>query len=307
MIDNLLKISLVICTYNRAEYLAQTLKTVATQNLLPDFFELIVVDNKSTDHTAEIVQQFMQQHAQLHIKYCFEEQKGLSFARNRGIAEARSPIISYVDDDVLLSENFLRYILVFFGVYFNAVGMGGKVIPKYETDKEPAWMSRYLNGFVGKVDYGNEILQFNKKMKYPAGCNMAYRKNILEAVNGFNTQLTFRSDDKDIFYKVSKVSNEIYYVPNAWLYHYIDENRLSFKNFKTLFQKTGNEEKIRIEKEEKFTGLINKFFEYILKLLASVLIGFGFLIQGKGIKGKYVIAAQWFTLTGFFKKNVFVR
>jgi glycosyltransferase involved in cell wall biosynthesis len=307
MIDNLLKISLVICTYNRAEYLAQTLKTVATQNLLPDFFELIVVDNKSTDHTAEIVQQFMQQHAQLHIKYCFEEQKGLSFARNRGIAEARSPIISYVDDDVLLSENFLRYILVFFGVYFNAVGMGGKVIPKYEADKEPAWMSRYLNGFVGKVDYGNEILQFNKKMKYPAGCNMAYRKNILEAVNGFNTQLTFRSDDKDIFYKVSKVSNEIYYVPNAWLYHYIDENRLSFKNFKTLFQKTGNEEKIRIEKEEKFTGLINKFFEYILKLLASVLIGFGFLIQGKGIKGKYVIAAQWFTLTGFFKKNVFVR
>lgn len=307
MIDNLLKISLVICTYNRAEYLAQTLKTVATQNLLPDFFELIVVDNKSTDHTAEIMQQFMQQHAQLHIKYCFEEQKGLSFARNRGIAEARSPIISYVDDDVLLSENFLRYILMFFGVYFNAVGMGGKVIPKYETDKEPAWMSRYLNGFVGKVDYGNEILQFNKKMKYPAGCNMAYRKNILEAVNGFNTQLTFRSDDKDIFYKVSKVSNEIYYVPNAWLYHYIDENRLSFKNFKTLFQKTGNEEKIRIEKEEKFPGLINKFFEYILKLLASVLIGFGFLIQGKGIKGKYVIAAQWFTLTGFFKKNVFVR
>jgi glycosyltransferase involved in cell wall biosynthesis len=307
MIDNLPKISLVICTYNRASYLAQTLQTVATQNLFPDFFELIVIDNRSTDNTAEVIQQFMQQHSQLHVRYCFEEQKGLSFARNRGIAEARSSIISYVDDDVLLSENFLRSIIVFFNTYVTSVGMGGKVIPKYVSGQEPAWMSRYLNGFVGKVDYGTEVLQFNKKMKYPAGCNMAYRKNILEAVNGFNTQLTFRSDDKDIFYRVSKVSNEIYYVPNAWLYHYIDEARLSFKNFKTLFQKTGNEEKIRIQKEEKFEGLINKFFEYIFKLLASLLIGFIFLIQGKGIKGKYLIAAQWFTLTGFLKKNVFVR
>jgi glucosyl-dolichyl phosphate glucuronosyltransferase len=305
--DESIKIALVICTYNRDKYLPEALESVKKQTLENDKFQLIIVDNNSTDNTADISQEFISKNPSLNIKYCFEEQKGLSFARNRGVAEANASIVSYVDDDVILPTSFLEEVVNFFDKYKDAAGAGGKVIPKYENGKEPEWMNKYLNGFVGKVDYGNNILQYNKRMKYPAGCNMAYRKDILLKVGGFNNELTFRSDDKYIFYKIKNISDKIYYVPNAWLYHYIDADRLKKSNFKKLFLKTGNEEKKRITPEKKTIGVIKKFMEFVIKFCASIVLFILFVLRGQSIKGKYVVISQWFTLKGFLKKDVFVR
>jgi hypothetical protein len=87
------------------------------------------------------------------------------------------------------------------------------------------------------------LSKFDSKMKYPTGCNMTYTKEILKKAGGFNNELTFRSDDKYIFHQVTRFSDQIYYVPGAMLYHNIDNDRLSFANFKKLFLKSGNEEK----------------------------------------------------------------
>jgi len=301
------RISLVICTYNRDRYLPAALQSVSNQSFDQNNFELIIVDNNSSDNTATICKEFISNHPHLNIKYCFEEQKGLSFARNRGMAEAGASIITYVDDDVILSPSFLREIALFFETNQDAVGAGGKVIPKYENDKEPKWMNQYLNGFVGKVDHGNKILQYSNSMKYPAGCNMTYRKEILLKAGGFNTQLTFRSDDKYIFYEIKKISDQIYYLPNAWLYHNIDAHRLTKTNFKKLFLKTGNEEKRRISSEKGTIGLIKKFIEFVIKFCASLGLFLIFSIRGQPIKGKYVVMSQWNTLIGFLQKDVFVR
>jgi glucosyl-dolichyl phosphate glucuronosyltransferase len=302
-----IKITLVICTYNRDRYLPQALESIKNQTFNNNQFQLIIVDNNSTDNTANISQEFISKNPFLNIKYCLEEQKGLSFARNRGISEAEAPIICYVDDDVILPPSFLQEIATFFDQHTDAVGLGGKVIPKYENGNEPEWMNKYLNGFVGKVDYGINILQYNKKMKYPAGCNMTYRKDILLRVGGFNNELTFRSDDKYIFYKVKNISNKIYYVPKVWLYHYIDAYRLKKSNFKKLFLKTGNEEKKRIASEKKTIGLIKKFVEFLIKFGASIVLFILFVLRGQTIKGKYIVISQWYTLKGFLQKDVFVR
>src|SRR5215203_67050 len=300
-------ISLVICTYNRDRFLPAALESIKNQTFDQNNFELIIVDNNSRDNTAAICKEFISNNPHLNIKYCFEEQKGLSFARNRGIAEAEASIITYVDDDVKLSPAFLQEITLFFETYKEAVGAGGKVIPKYENDKEPEWMNQYLNGFVGKVDHGNKVLQYNNSMKYPAGCNMTYRKEILVKAGGFNTQLTFRSDDKYIFYEVKKISDQIYYVPNAWLYHNIDAYRLTKTNFKKLFLKTGNEEKRRISSEKGTMGLTKKLIEFVIKFGASIGLFVIFSMRGQSIKGKYVVMSQWNTLKGFLQKDVFVR
>ena len=302
-----IRISLVICTYNREIYLPDALESVKNQSFDKNQFELIIVDNNSTDNTAIISKKFISQNPLLNIKYCFEGQKGLSFARNRGVAEAGASIITYVDDDVILSPSFLREIAVFFDSHKDAVGAGGKVIPKYENDKEPEWMNQYLNGFVGKVDYGNNVIQYHDQMKYPAGCNMTYRKDILLKAGGFNTELTFRSDDKYIFYEVKKISDQIYYVPDAWLYHNIDAHRLTITNFKKLFLKTGNEEKRRISSEKGTIGLIRKLIEFVAKFCASIVLFVVFSLKGQSIKGKYVVMSQWNTLKGFLQKDVFVR
>jgi len=302
-----IRISLVICTYNRDTYLPDALESVKNQSFDKNHFELIIVDNHSTDNTASILKRFIYQNPLLNIKYCFEEQKGLSFARNRGVAEANGSIITYIDDDVILSPSFLHDIATFFDTHRNAVGVGGKVIPKYENDQEPEWMNKYLNGFVGKVDYGNNVMQYNDRMKYPAGCNMTYQKNILLKAGGFNTELTFRSDDKYIFYQVKKISDQIYYVPNAWLYHNIDAHRLTNASFKKLFLKTGNEEKRRVSSEKGTMGLIKKLIEFVFKFCASIGLFVMFSIKGQSIKGKYVVMSQWYTLKGFLQKEVFVR
>lgn len=301
------EISLVICTYNRCRYLPEALQSIRLQTLAPTRFEVIVVDNNSTDDTAAIAHQFIKDHPALNIRYCLETNKGLSFARNRGIAEARSPIINYVDDDAILSTHYLEEMLSFFTNNPAAVGVGGKIIPKYEDGKEPEWMSKYLHGFIGKLDFGDAIIPFSEKMKYPVGCNMAYKKEILQKAGGFNNALQFRSDDKYIFYEVKKHASGVFYVPGAWLYHYIDAHRLELSNFKRLFLKTGNEEKKRVFTDQGQMGVFKKGLEFLAKAIAGTLLFLAFALQGKVAKGRYVFLSQWCTLKGFFKKSVFVR
>jgi len=302
-----LLLSLVICTYNRDKYLPQALESISRQQFDSSKFELLIVDNYSTDNTASISKTFIEAHPELNVRYIFEARKGLSFARNRGLMEARSPIVSYVDDDAILSPDFVREMTTFFETHPDAAGAGGRVIPKYESGAEPVWMSKYLAGFVGRVEFGDEIRPFSEKMKYPAGCNMSYRKQLLLDIGGFNNELTFRSDDKYIFFRVREANGTVYYVPGAYVHHYIDSHRMTLNNFRKLFLKTGNEEKIRIRSEDGTMGLVKKFVEYLIKFGASLVLYLVFLLKGQEPKGRYVVYSQWFTLKGFLSKKVFVR
>jgi glycosyltransferase involved in cell wall biosynthesis len=307
MVDTKPFISVIICTYNRDKFIRKSLECLFHQSLDKNLYEIIVVDNNSTDSTANIAKLFIDQHGGLTIRYVFEADKGLSFARNRGMLEAKGEILTYVDDDAEAVTHFLESIYQFMKERPEVIGIGGKVTPIYPGGTEPAWMNRYLNGFVGRVDFGTDPVLFDKKMKYPAGCNMTYRKEILQKAGGFNIKLTFRSDDKYIFFQVSKISSNIYYLPQAMVYHNIDQHRLTFENFKRLYLKTGNEEKIRILSEGNFFVLMGKFFELIFKTGASFLLYFKFLSQEQEIKGRYIVFSQWFTLSGFLQKKVFVR
>ncbi|MEO6406533.1 MAG: glycosyltransferase family A protein [Ferruginibacter sp.] len=301
------QLSLVICTYNRDKYLPGTLSTITQQAADKNNFELLIIDNNSTDRTAAIAAKFIADNSAINTSYFFESNKGLSFARNRGIAEAKGSVIVYIDDDVILPENYLSSLMNFFKERPDAAGAGGKVIPKYESGTEPLWMNKYLNGFIGRVDHGDAIKIFDKEMKYPAGCNMIYKKEVLLAAGGFNNDLTFRSDDKYIFQQVKKISGKIYYIPCAWLYHYIDEARLQFSNFKKLFLKTGNEEKKRVVAASGSWGWIKKLAEFKIKFGASLLLFIAFVLKGEYQKGKYTVLSQWYTLIGFLKKEVYVR
>ena len=307
MTNNTPVLSIVICTYNRDKFIGKSLECLTNQTLSASLYEVIIVDNNSTDNTAHICHTFIAAHTEYNIRYVFEKNKGLSFARNRGIAEAQSNIVTYIDDDAEAVPQFAESIYMFLNTHKEVIGIGGKVVPIYPEGGEPKWMNNYLKGFVGSIDFGNEPKLFTGKMKYPAGCNMTYRKEILQQAGGFNNELTFRSDDKYIFFKVSEIANSIYYLPQAQVYHNIDSHRLTFDNFKKLFLKTGNEEKVRIRSEGNSMGLVKKFIELLIKAGASLLLYLLFLLKGQEIKGRYVVYAQWFTFKGFLMENVFVR
>ena len=116
-------ISLVICTYNRAKFIGEALDSIAKQTLSPALFELIIVNNNCTDNTEEICKRFIAQYPNLDINYVIETNQGLSFARNRGIAESKNPIITYVDDDAYAKADFLERIYNFFSSNQDAVGV----------------------------------------------------------------------------------------------------------------------------------------------------------------------------------------
>jgi glucosyl-dolichyl phosphate glucuronosyltransferase len=302
-----LKISVVIATYNRDPFIRKSLECLSDQTLDKHAYEIIVVDNQSTDKTAAICHQYMAEHPEVNIRYVLEANKGVSFARNRGIIESKSDIVAFVDDDAEAKLDYLQNILHFMEQNPGIAGIGGKVMPIYPNDQEPEWMNQYLKGFVGIMDFGATPTVFTKKMKYPIGCNMAYRKSILESAGGFNNTLTFRSDDKYLFYAIKKINPLIYFLPQATVLHNISAHRLSFHYFKTLFLKTGNEEKVRLFSERNTLGLVMKFLEYVFKFGASMVLYIGFVLQRKEIKGRYVVFSQWFTLKGFLQKKVFVR
>ena len=300
-------ISVIISTYNRQAYIITGLQCLASQTLSKDKYEVVIVDNHCTDNTAALVKEFLQEHPSLPFRYVYEEQKGVSFGRDRGIHEAKGEILVYLDDDAESEPDLLENYLSFFEKHTDAAGAGGRILPKYSEKPKPKWMSGWLNGFIAHVDLGGDTRLFKGRMKYPIGCNMAYRKKYLQEIGGFNTLLTFRGDDKYIYLAIKNINPGIYYVPAALVRHNIPGRRLQFSYLKTLYLKTGNEEKLRVRLKDGTGAVVIKFFEFLFKFGVSIAIWFWYAITGKELQGRYVFYSQWFTLLGFLKKDVFVR
>lgn len=300
-------ISVIISTYNRERFIITCLQCLAGQSLAKEAYEVVIVDNHCTDNTAALVKEFLQQHPQLPFRYVFEGQKGVSFGRDRGIHEAKGEILVYLDDDAEAEPDLLENYLQFFNDHKDAAGAGGRILPKYSEAPKPKWMSEWLNGFIAKVDLGGITRIFKGRMKYPIGCNMAYRKKYLQQIGGFNTLLTFRGDDKYIYLAIKAINPGIYYVPDALVYHNIPGKRLHYDYLRTLFLKTGNEEKLRVRLKDGNGAVIVKFFEFLFKFGVSLVIWAWYAITGKELQGRYVMYSQWFTLKGFAMKDVYVR
>jgi glycosyltransferase involved in cell wall biosynthesis len=300
-------ISVIISTYNRQAYIVTCLQKLANQTLDKSLYEVVVVDNHCTDNTAALVTAFLQNNPQLPFRYVFEGQKGVSFGRDRGIHEAVGEILVYLDDDAEAEPDLLANYLRFFNDHKDSAGAGGRILPKYSEKPKPKWMSEWLNGFIAKVDMGGVTRIFSGRMKYPIGCNMAYRKKYLVDIGGFNTLLTFRGDDKYIYLAIKAINPGIYYVPTALVYHNIPGKRLHYDYLRTLFLKTGNEEKLRVRLKDGNGAVVIKFFEFLFKFGVSMAIWFWYAITGKELQGRYVMYSQWFTLKGFMMKDVFVR
>ena len=295
MNPNPLRISAVICTYNRDQFIGDALHSLSLQSLSNDLFEIIIVNNNSTDNTENISLNFIKKHPELDCKYVIEPNQGLSFARNRGIKESEYEIITYIDDDAFAKPDFLEQIFNYFNEHPNIAGIGGKVIPRYEIE-EPDWMNKWLYGFVTKVDHGDNIKKFIGN-QYPAGCNMTYRKDLLEKVGGFNTKLKWRADDKYINFQIKKLNDKIIYLPQARVEHQIDASRTSEENFFKLSRKFGSEESIRI-KDLGLFAYFKKTIEFLIKFGGSMILAIPFFLKGQVSKGKHIIIYRYLALVG---------
>ena len=131
-VNSNIAISIVICTQNRADLLADLLQTLSKQDLFRAFYEVIVVDNDSKDRTRRVAEDFC--HKYENARYCIELQHGLSYARNRGMLEAKGEYVGYVDDDCKLPAQWLTVAKEIIDQIAPAI-FGGPTYPFYNSQK----------------------------------------------------------------------------------------------------------------------------------------------------------------------------
>lgn len=292
------EISIIICTYNREKFLPGALTSLTNQSLDVARFEILIINNNSTDNTELISKNFIASNPKLNIRYFIETQKGLSAARNRGIKESAGALVSFIDDDAEVTDDYLETAVVFFQTHLDIEAIGGKIIPVYETGEEPKWLSKYLWGLVTKADYGDSIRKYPVS-KYPPGCSMVFRKDVFNSIGMFNTDLYLRSDDKYIFRKLEEANKPYLYYPKLVVNHHIDKDRVTFESVKKISLIVGGSERVRLQK----SGIIKniyKVIEYILKFIAAIIIAVGFLVKFEFQKAEYIIKNRWYTLLGYF-------
>jgi glycosyltransferase involved in cell wall biosynthesis len=249
---NTLEISVVICTYNRADYILDAMESLYHQTLDKNKFEIIIANNNSTDNTKSIVEAYITSHRDANLIYVEELRQGASYARNTGAAWVTSPLLCFMDDDAIAEKDYLERIVIFFKTHTDAGGLGGRIIPKY-IPAQPQWMSYYVSSLVGNFDYSKEVCVFAEK-KYPLESNMIIKTADFRKVNGFNTKLpgvvgTLRigGEGKEFFYKLQALGNKIYYDPHIIVQHVVEVKKLTKEYMYRVASGIGRGERIRVK------------------------------------------------------------
>ena len=182
-----IEFSIIVCTYNRASMLADCIDSLLNQTADKNRFEIIIVDNNSTDNTEEIAKELVKNHN--NIK-CFKEPiAGYSAPRNCGWKNATGNIVAYIDDDEIASPYWLESIEKAFQIEKKPDIVGGICLPKYDA-APPDWFTESMGGTNRNRQKG--IL--NQRNDSYLGCgNIAFKKEVLEQLNGF-------SNDFDILF-----------------------------------------------------------------------------------------------------------
>ena len=276
-------LSIIICSYNRASYISDALTSLYRQTAVLNEFEVIIVDNNSTDNTKEVYAAWRQTNNNGHFTFISETKQGASFARNTGAAIAKGQWVCFMDDDAVATPNYVENILKHIHNKPDAVGFGGRIIPKY-IPSEPKWMSYYVSSLVGNFDYAPIACAFENG-KYPLESNMIVKKSVYDQIGGFNLNLpgvvgTLRigGEGKELFYKILALGHIIYYDPAICVHHVVEVKKLTSEYMYRVASGIGRGEKTRTLAISKATYLI-KVFEYFLKLGAAVILGFKYTLQ----------------------------
>jgi len=222
-------LSIIVCTRNRADVLKIFLESLGGQDLTgisEGDLELMIVDNASTDHTHQVVEEFK---GRIFIpRYVREEQVGLSHSRNRGWREATGYYVAYLDDDSKLPEHWLTCAMHIISEYHPA-GLGGPFFAFFLSQK-PDWYKDEYGSM--KKEKSLSPLSGNESL---FGGNMILRKDLIEQAGGFDPALGMSGgkmgygEENDLILRIraNHPDEHILYVPDMWIYHLVAERKMT--------------------------------------------------------------------------------
>jgi len=231
-LSSAINVTVILCTHNRCESLAQALESLAASTLPNSIaWEVLVVDNNSTDKTREVTERYCDSHPN-HFRYLYEPRLGKSNALNSGIASANGNILAFTDDDVVVEPTWLLNLTA--PLQADAwVGCGGRTLPE-RGFSPPRWIPRrglYALAPLAVFDRGTTPRELRES---PFGNNMAYKKSLFEKYGGFRLDLGPRagsseaqkSEDSEFGNRILAAGERLLYEPSAVLYHAVPQSRV---------------------------------------------------------------------------------
>ena len=230
-----MKITVILCTYNRSRLLQVALESVAASILADGIgWEVLVVDNNSKDQTRQVIEEFSVRYPG-RFRYLFEARPGKSYALNAGIAASTGDVLAFMDDDVTVAADWLQNLTAPLETG-RVVGTGGRVLPLWGGEP-PAWTTRESWAICGPLVSFDRGEQGAVLEESPVGTNMAFKKRAFEQYGLFRVDLgpspnnEIRNEDSEFARRLFANKEQLYYEPRAVVYHPIAEERLTQRYF----------------------------------------------------------------------------
>jgi glycosyltransferase involved in cell wall biosynthesis len=236
---NALDATVLICTYNRAAFLRETLASLARIDASGLAWDIVVVDNNSTDDTRAVVAEIAAIFP-VPLRYLFEPRQGKSYALNTGLQQTSATVIAFTDDDVRVSEKWLTAACAPLLETSEFDYTGGPVHPIWEVER-PRWIHETRSDLWGPLailDYGDRPFCFEDARRVPLGVNMAVRRTLCDRIGGFDPALGRRGasllgqEQAEFFCRSRAAGARGLYVPSMAVEHHVPKARLTRQYFR---------------------------------------------------------------------------
>jgi glycosyltransferase involved in cell wall biosynthesis len=229
-------VTVVLSTFNRCRSLRPALDALVAQTGDVSY-EVIVVDNNSTDATRAVVESRLKTAPQL--RYLFEAQQGLPYARNAGLAAAQAPIIAFTDDDVRVPSEWVSRIKRAFDANPDVDMIGGRVVPIWPADMPP-WITRRQLGPFALGERGDVPFRVHAGNAAPClvGANFAFRRDVFARIGPFDPAYT-KSQDREIQLRLWRSGGQGLYVPEIAIEVEVPIERITKEYFRYWYTTYG--------------------------------------------------------------------
>ncbi|MGD9818446.1 MAG: glycosyltransferase family 2 protein [Desulfomonilaceae bacterium] len=238
-----MKYSIIVPTFNRSASLKIAILSLLNQEMSRNFYEILIIDNGSTDDTANVARELIQSNGGVRIRYYFEPIPGLLSGRHRGAIESDGEILVFVDDDIVADKIWMSAIDEAFDNSSTHL-VGGKSLPDYQ-ERPPEWLDSFWHHegnlrqcfYLSLLDFGDRLCEINPL--YVWGLNFSIRKKTLFELGGFHPDCLpkmfqrYQGDgETGLAFKVKAKGYDIVYQPRALVHHVIPASRLTVEYFK---------------------------------------------------------------------------
>ena len=272
------QLTIIICTQNRSEIIKDCLQAVTDQSVSPALYDIIVVDNNSSDDTKEVVKKFVKEGC--NVRYVFEDKVGLSYARNTGWLNSHTPWITYLDDDAIAHPDFVEKILETCRSYpFDC--FGGVYLPwfRYGTSY---WLPYNACSNKSVQSYTGEL----PPNKFASGGNLTIKQALIEEIGGFDTSLGMSGkkisygEEIDLQIRLRKKGYIVGFNPHIIVDHLVAERKLTYVWWVNFFYAQGRDSIEIWEKRNKNPFLLGLKCMYWFMRAALVVVKKPFLVKG---------------------------